>query len=936
MNDYVSEKYIRCKEWIAHKREEGFSWDEIKSFCVSSESVADEFDRLQNEEMVIPDDFSISDWETFVDAQINLYIPIESMFGISSDGGKNTLRLPTGATSSWAQYKNHLLGKDTGKASMSETAVGVVEQNCYWLLNRLKKDTRDIGPIKGLVMGSVQSGKTANMIGLVSMAADYDYNIFIILSGTIENLRRQTRDRFARDLQNSEGVVWKMLDYTSNPLYMKDLSSEDLMTADSLKLNTSNQNDYATRYVFVCLKNGKRLENLINWLHSSPARTARMRIVIIDDEADQASVNTAKMSEDLTEDDVISRTAINQHIVNLSNGTLSDGTPDKTPFNAVNFISFTATPYANVLNEAFESSLYPKDFICTLPESKEYFGPKVIFGSDFDDKYPGMNIVRRITPAEVTGLKSVHKGSTAVLPEEFQNSVAWFLCAAAILRIRGYKKPISMLIHTTSIQKSHFEEYDILKMWLNNADGVQGVINKCKTVYSSEKDAFRLDDLRNAYPDYAKIDEVDDTFPNYEALEPEIRSIISHIENIILNEDKTTDYYKDAVHLCVDNCSANKFADEGTNLRIIYPSSEQLAAMKKAPVFIVMGGNTLSRGLTIEGLLCTYFARNSNQADTLMQMGRWFGYRGGYELLQRIWLPDSVQEKFELLEKIDEKLKAEMQDFMDKGRSPANYGPKIMNSATIAKFRITAKNKSQMAEECDFDFSGDSYETTKFYDDATALEDNLHLTDAFLNSLGAPRASDVSASAYVWHGIDYATIKDAFLDKYKIFGCSSLEKDIPIFMNWMAEMNKDQKYLKWNVAVAGDSKSDSIWTVGSVGVGKISRSKKNGKDYIDIGSLRSGRDAICDVIPAKLTPEELAAFNSTRKNGKNIISARASFGLEDTPLLLLYLVDRNQGTESKTRSKIESSKDIVGFAIVIAGESSGGSHAKTLTVKLPS
>ncbi len=936
MNNYASEKYNRCKEWIARKREEGFTWEEVKTLCVEIDKVNEELDRLQNEELIIPDDFSISDWETFVDTQKNLYIPIESMFGISSDGGKNVLRLPTGSTSSWAQYKNHLLGKNTGKASMSEAAIEIVEQNCFWLLNRLKNDTRDTGPIKGLVMGSVQSGKTANMIGLVSMAADYDYNFFIVLSGTIENLRRQTRDRFARDLKNSEGVVWRMLDYTSDPQRMKDLTSGDLITADSLKLNISGQNDYATRYVVVCLKNGKRLENLIDWLHAAPTKTVRMRIVIIDDEADQASINTAKMSEDLTDDDVISRTVINQYIVNLSNGTLSDGTPDKTPFNAVNFLSFTATPYANVLNEAFEASLYPKDFICTLPESKEYFGPKVIFGSDYDDKYPGMNIVRRISPAEVTGLKSVHKGYAVTLPEEFQNSVAWFLCAAAILRIRGYKKPISMLIHTTAIQKSHFEEYEILKSWLSDMNDPQGVISKCKMVYSYEKDAFRLDDLRIAYPDYAKLDEVNDDWPNFSILEPEIQCIISHIENIILNEDKSTDYYEDAVHLCVDNCSANRFAAEGTNLRIIYPTSKQLDAMKKAPVFIVMGGNTLSRGLTIEGLLCTYFARNSNQADTLMQMGRWFGYRVGYELLQRIWLPDSVQEKFELLEKIDEKLKAEMQDFMDKGRSPAIFGPKIMNSATIAKFRLTAKNKSQMAEECDFDFSGDSYETTKFYDDASVLEKNIKITEAFLKKLGEPKASDVSVSAYVWYDIDYSIIKDAFLDRYTIFGCSSLEKDIPIFMNWMMEMNKEQKYLNWNVAIAGDSGNANTWTVNSATVGKISRSKKNGKDYIDIGSLRSGRDAICDVIPDKLSSEELIVFNSTRKNGKNIISARASFGLEDIPLLLLYMVDHSQGTDSKTRSKIQSSKDIIGFAIVIAGESSGGSHAKTLVVRLPS
>lgn len=134
-------------------------------------------------------------------------------------------------------------------------------------------------------------------------------------------------------------------------------------------------------------------------------------------------------------------------------------------------------------------------------------------------------------------------------------------------------------------------------------------------------------------------------------------------------------------------------------MRIVYPTSTQLAAMKKAPVFIVMGGSTLARGLTLEGLICTYFGRNTNQADTLMQMARWFGYRRGYELLQRIWMPLEVQKKFVLLEKIDEKLKAEFEDFMIKGRSPAKFGPRITTSATIARFLLTAKNKAQNAQE---------------------------------------------------------------------------------------------------------------------------------------------------------------------------------------------------------------------------------------------
>ena len=324
-------------------------------------------------------------------------------------------------------------------------------------------------------------------------------------------------------------------------------------------------------------------------------------------------------------------------------------------------------------------------------------------------------------------------------------------------------------------------------------------------------------------------------FPEFDEIKSEIELLLCHIENIMMAEDRSTGYHRDAIHLCVDNCGANRHAEEGTYLRVVYPNSEQLASMEKAPVFIVMGGNTLARGLTLEGLVCTYFARNANQADTLMQMGRWFGYRKGYELLQRIWMPLALQEKFVLLEKIDEKLKEELQDYMDKGKSPAQFGPHIVNSATIKRFMITAKNRRQNAEECDFDFSGDSYETTKFDDAVTTLEKNERTTLEFLKNLGAARKSSVAGSAFVWHGVDFEVIKKYFIDSYDISKHSTLSTDIPIFLQWMTEMNKDGKYLQWNVAIAGDKNADETWGIGAVNVGKIERSKKRDKPCIDIG-----------------------------------------------------------------------------------------------------
>lgn len=942
MKNYASSEYLNAKIWISKNMTEDCDWEAAKLlFTADVGSAEEQFLFLRDDELLIPDSMEYDEWPYFVEEMkksYSTYTP--DPYGLSTNVNDAALPIPTDEGSPWVQYKKYLLGQKDGKPRISDSAISQIEKNSHWVLNHMLRDTRVTGPQKGLVMGSVQSGKTANMIGLASMAAHYDWNFVIILSGTIDNLRKQTRDRFKNDLLSSGGVSWHILDKTGNPDYLVDVETNEHYLSDDLILN-SYQEGKGTgksmhRYVTVCLKNSTRLRNLIKWLHANPARAARMRILVIDDEADQASVNTRKFDINETDEEEIERTAVNQLIIDLVNGKDEKGAQSTSPFQAMNYISFTATPYANVLNEAFESSLYPKNFICSLPESKEYFGAKVIFGSSEDDKYPGLDIVRDISKSELLELKLLHNGESYTLPLEFQKSVCWFLCAAAILRNRGHKKPVSMLVHTTALQNGHFEEYDVLKSWLNkNKDSI---IQMCESVYEMEKDKFTLEDLKACYPDYGLTDQVDEYFPPFENIKDDIVVMLSNIANIKMGDEKEVVYQENGIHLCVDNCKANKVTEDGSYLRIVYPSSQQLDEMEKAPVFIVMGGNTLARGLTIEGLVCTYFGRNSNQADTLMQMARWFGYRKGYELLQRIWMPRSVQEKFELLEKVDEKLKAVFEEYMLKGRSPEQFGPKITSTATIARFLLTSKNKSQSAVECDFDFSGDSYETTKFEDD-TYLEHNIRVVENLLNSIGTSEKSEVTESAYVWRNVDFATLTKLFFDanQYHIYKCSSLHADIPVFLEWMKKMNQEGKYLKWNVAIAGDKNAQSTWGSSSAMVGKIERSKKTKPEYVDIGSLRSGPDALCDIKVSELSAEQKDLYQETVKKRKSIISNRGGLGMEDVPLLLLYRIDKDLGKDTKAglKTKLNTKEDIMGFSIIIAGEPTGGTHARSITVRLP-
>lgn len=937
MGNYAGEEYTSCKQWIAEKIQRGFNWDQVVHLCVSNEDEKKEFDRLQNEELIIPPNMDFSEWHDLVTTIQSNYTQITELYGIS-DGITNTLGVPTDGGSAWVKYKNHLLGKNTGIPKMSCDAVDMLENNCHWMLNHLERDTRSIGPVKGLVMGSVQSGKTANMIGLVTMAAHYDWNIFIVLSGTIDNLRKQTRDRFWRDLSQSVGLSWHVLDYTNNENYMIDIKTGETYSPEGLNLNVFQEgisnNKWLHRYVFVCLKNSKRLQNLITWLHAKETRTVKMRVLVIDDEADQASINTVKMGE-VKDEDEIERTKVNQLIIDLVNGCDCDGNPTRTPFQAMNYVSFTATPYANVLNEAYRKSLYPSNFICSLPESKEYFGAKAIWGSKTDEKYSGLNIVRTISDNEMKEINNLHRGKVFTLPSEMQKSMAWFLCAAAVLRNRGYKQPISMLIHTTAIQNGHFEEYEMLREWFKKEVVTGKILTLCKSTYEEEKGEFRLKDLKEGYPEYAKLKEVVDDFPDFCEIKDDIDCMIKNIVNITLGDDGKLKYNKNGIHLCVDNCKANKIAEEGTFLRIVYPNSEELAQMDKAPVFIVMGGNTLSRGLTLEGLVCTYFARNVNQADTLMQMARWFGYRRGYELLQRIWMPLQVQQKFQLIEEIDERLKEEFENFMEKGKSPSEFGPRVLSSSKIARFLLTSKNKSQNMVPCDVDFSGDSYEVTQYERNDTELAKNIEVTNLFLTGIGKAKKSDAIESAYYWSEVDSEYVLREFIEKYKIFNCSPLHVDIPIFVKWIRQMNQEGKYLKWNVAIAGDKNADTRWTVGNADVGTIERSKKKKFEYIDIGSLRSGRDILSDICVESLSNEKKKLFEEGRTSGKNLKRLKYDLGYADIPLLLLYRIDHSKGKESSYRTKIGTNQDIIGFSIVIAGQEEHVDYIRTVQVKQP-
>lgn len=907
-------------QWITEQMNKGKTWDELKNLT------EEDFIELREYQGIIPLSIkNLQEWKKVVEDREKVYVDKKQATGISVNDPLN-LAVPNWVTSSWKAYKESL------KGTMTDKSIQDVEESSHWILNQL---TRDTGIRKGLVMGSVQSGKTSNMVGLASMAADYDWNFFIILSGSIDNLRIQTRDRFKKDLENTDSVQWHVLDYGSDKDHLYDSYSGKQIALEELKLNALGKKDFAEKYVMVCLKQSGRLERLIKWLHSNQAYSAKLRLIVIDDEADQASVNTRFMENAVDEEpeNDVERTKINESIVCMVSNCLASGIRSSNPLQSINYLSYTATPYANILNEKIDGySLYPSDFIFSLPEPKAYFGEKIIFGSHSNkEAYPGLNIIRQIDAEELKKLNSSKVQITSI-PQGLEKAIKWFFCAAAAMRLSPKKRPISMLIHTSPRVKIHMIEYKLVLDWLRNVNKDK-FISECEAIYEEEIKKFTKEDLIKAYTDYDFKESLPDKMPAFEKISNDIRNILSTITHIALDEDDDFEYVENGVHLCVDNCTAQRYAEEDVYMRVAYPDEETLSKMSKSPVFIVFGGNTLSRGLTIEGLVCTYFARNVTQADTLMQMARWFGYRKGYELLQRIWLSDESKKHFELLQQIDEELKKEFNDFVKEKKSPKEFGPKVLNSNSVSKLKITAKSKMQAAVVMGGGYQGDAFETTKFREDD--LAGNISALDSLIKEIGqVPVKSEHSKASLLWRSVASGIVW-RFLSKYKHYD-NKQDRILKI----IKDANEEGKYLNWNVViVAGNSNSnngDWMPCKGCV-IKKSGHSKLAGEPDIDIDRLRSGTDALCDILVSELTDEETTIYENAKNNFSPIRYSRGKLGLVDVPLLLLYKIDKDAVKSTgkkngKPRENISTKEDVVGYAIIISGDGKDDVGPSTLSI----
>ena len=567
MEQYSLPKYDQARAWIKKSRENHVDWDSI-IYARKQDDEGLMCFLSQQEDMNFWPALSVEDWKSIVklekaSEEKTKFIDISKGTALIYDPKQdNAVTLPTDEYSSWKLYKNKLLSD-----GFKEESVDEIERATIKILKRISNNTKETGPVKGLVIGNVQSGKTANMAALMAMAADWGWNMFIILSGTIENLRNQTQTRLFNDLNQQGNIYWRALEHLSKDVDIAQ-KAQNLHFDDNTK----------ARYFTVCLKNSTRLKNLIQWAQADKNKQRQMKILVIDDEADQAGINTGHVDAD-------ERKRINGLICALVNCKDENGNDIESSYQAMNYIGYTATPYANILNEAGEDSLYPKNFISTLAVSKEYFGPQQIFGYSGDSvEFSGMDIVRTISEEELTDLKNIHDGEVFAVPNALIQSIAWFLCGVSCMRIWGYKKPISMLVHTSQKTAHHQNVADVINRWFNDNDE-ETIIETARRVWNEETTRFDFDSFREQYPNYDRADEDINQYPSFEEIKDQIQIILNDgISNIKLDDEGDLSYHK-GIHLCIDNCTNNGIVD-GMHVRLAYPESNKMP--DTAPAFIVV------------------------------------------------------------------------------------------------------------------------------------------------------------------------------------------------------------------------------------------------------------------------------------------------------------------------------------------------------------
>jgi hypothetical protein len=838
----------------------------------------------------------------------------------------------------WQRYSDWLEGK------LSWKAVDALDQSTDTILELLEDPLRE-GPWdrRGLVVGHVQSGKTGSYTGLICKAADAGYKIIVVLAGMHNNLRAQTQIRL------DEGF----LGFATHPdpeiieFIGAGQGGRDAHIKPNCATNRTDRGDFNTRiarqlaitpeqrpWLFVVKKNKTVLKRLFGWIRNHAANTqdpetgrklvTHLPLLVIDDEADHASVDTGEQifdAEGKPNEDHEPK-AINSLIRKILHA-----------FTRSAYVGYTATPFANIfIHERGETreegpDLFPSAFIVNLAAPSNYVGPARVFGlSTPEGRKGGLPLVREIEdyttedrrqgwmpPKHPNGHRPLYQGQD-VPPLSLVEAINAFLLACTVRRIRGqHNEHCSMLVHVTrfnSVQKEVHRQVE---------DHVRHLRQRILRRIDYEHEVARLqqlweEDFRpSAEAIRAQPDQTSPEVPSWDEVLALLPDTVSELEVRMINGTA-----KDAL---------NYAEHEGVGLKVI-----------------AIGGDKLSRGLTLEGLCVSYFLRASKMYDTLMQMGRWFGYRPGYLDLCRLYTTHELSEWFGHIADAAEELREEFDLMAASGATPREYGLKVQSHPVLM---VTSRLKMRTAKNLMLSFSGQLLETVSLFRTPVELEKNYHAAKRLIEAMGEPHEIDPSRDrdgrvdkwhGFLWSNISADVIVD-FLSSYKTHSAAT-KTNSTMLAEFVASMARIGELTNWTVALIGLDAGNECEFTPKVKV-CMNKRKTNNKQLFDryaIGRLLDPRDEAID-----LGEEEwkaaLAITRAARKldaarlqddkepeipNGPSIRKVRG-FGAEgiaghpERGVLLIYTLDA-----SKSEIEFpEGTPPIVAFGISFPGSYSG-------------
>lgn len=762
----------------------------------------------------------------------------------------------------WPALKSYFVGPRHWDSETVES----IDQGSNEIVSLLADPAQDQFSCRGLVVGYVQSGKTANMTAVISKAVDRGYNLILVFAGLTDKLRQQTQRRLEADIVDRHPTLWYKLTTT-------DIHGEFRIPAHG-HISALNRAQLA-----VMKKNVAPLQRLLDVIEDTPAAEMRkLKILLIDDECDQASVNSASQEMDVSK--------INEKIRLILK---------KLP--AVSYVGYTATPFANVLINPYADQtdtlddLYPKDFITSLQLPKGYFGTQKLFGRTPQDaanplpEEEGLDVIREVNEEDEAALqprgRAAQAGFVPRMTPSLQNAILYYIATCAVRRARGHVgEHMSMLVHTSPAIRMHQSIAHLVENWID-----------------SERPGLEQQ-----------------TGPAFDALRA-----VWEAEQTAVPDDITSARRVSFTELC------DQLPDVLEALSVVIEngaSDDRIDYTGEAKTYIIVGGSILARGLTLEGLAVSYFLRTSNQYDTLLQMGRWFGYRHGYEDLPRLWMPTELKSRFRALAAIEAEIRDDIANYSrSPSVTPMDFAIRIRSVPGMA---IVARNKMRHAHQCSIGYWGRHVQTLRFQrGNERLLQDNWQAGAELVTFAAQQANSGYIEGRHLFTEVPRKLIVQ-FLRSYRIDASHQDLKDDLLLQ--FVELD-DPSLKSWNVGVIQSSGgAPSGQPLGALGpVKMVQRSRLDDQGGVaDIKALMSKADAAFDC----------ASGTALAADDWEAIKAKRRTEVGERPLLLLYPIDRNSQARigSTTRVNLDAVHDILGFGIVMPGSREAG--GKYVSVRL--